>query len=46
MRPSNMRADPARPCITAVLDWEFTNATPAQLAADVPSWLLLEPPSA
>ncbi|KAG7292988.1 hypothetical protein NEMBOFW57_003033 [Staphylotrichum longicolle] len=45
MRPTNMLVDPETLRITAVLDWEFTNAMPAHLAADVPSWLLLKRPN-
>lgn len=30
--------------ITAVLDWEFTNAMPAQFSHDPPWWLLLADP--
>jgi len=40
LQPSNMLADPETLRITAVLDWEFTNAMPAQFAFDPPSWLL------
>ena len=36
-----MLADPETLRITAVLDWEFTNAMPAQFAFDPPWWLLL-----
>ncbi|PVH93238.1 hypothetical protein DM02DRAFT_604220 [Periconia macrospinosa] len=36
-----MLADPTSLRITAVLDWEFTYAAPAQFAYDPPSWLLL-----
>ncbi|KAF1970383.1 hypothetical protein BU23DRAFT_649967 [Bimuria novae-zelandiae CBS 107.79] len=39
--PTNMLADPKTLRITAVLDWEFTNAMPAQFAYDPPWWLLL-----
>lgn len=35
-RPANMLADPATLRITAVLDFEFTNAMPAQFAYDPP----------
>lgn len=45
MRPTNMLVDPETLRITAVLDWEFTNAMPAQFVADVPSWLLLKRPN-
>jgi hypothetical protein len=41
LQPSNMLADPDTLCITAVLDWEFTNAMPAQFTYDPPWWLLL-----
>jgi hypothetical protein len=39
-----MLADPETLQITAVLDFEFTNAMPAQYLYDVPSWLLLASP--
>ncbi|KAH6880136.1 phosphotransferase enzyme family protein-like protein [Thelonectria olida] len=42
--PFNMLADPETLKITAVLDFEFTNAMPAQYTYDVPSWLLLAAP--
>lgn len=42
--PFNMLADPMTLQITAVLDFEFTNAMPAQYLHDVPSWLLLASP--
>ncbi|KAM5342110.1 hypothetical protein ACJ41O_015141 [Fusarium nematophilum] len=42
--PFNMLADPETFKITAVLDFEFTNAMPAQYLHDVPSWLLLASP--
>ncbi|KAK7415186.1 hypothetical protein QQZ08_012414 [Neonectria magnoliae] len=42
--PFNMLADPNTLQITAVLDFEFTNAMPAQYLHDVPSWLLLASP--
>lgn len=41
LQPTNMLADPETLRITAVLDWEFTNAMPAQFAHDPPWWLLL-----
>lgn len=44
LRPANMRADPDTLRITAVLDFEFTNAMPAQFAHDPPWWLLLLAP--
>lgn len=44
MRPSNMLIDPETLCITAVLDFEFTNAFPAQFSYDPPWWLLLSGP--
>ncbi|KAK2751665.1 phosphotransferase enzyme family protein [Colletotrichum kahawae] len=44
MRPSNMLVDPDTLEITAVLDFEFTNALPAQYVYDVPWWLLLRRP--
>ncbi|UNI22779.1 hypothetical protein JDV02_008635 [Purpureocillium takamizusanense] len=43
-RPANMLADPDTLRITAVLDFEFTNAMPAQFADDPPWWLLLLAP--
>jgi hypothetical protein len=42
--PFNMLADPKTLKITAVLDFEFTNAMPEQYTYDVPSWLLLASP--
>ncbi|KAI1370797.1 hypothetical protein F4677DRAFT_344373 [Hypoxylon crocopeplum] len=44
LRPSNMLADPRTMRITAVLDFEFTNAMPAQFAYDLPWWLILGQP--
>ena len=41
MQPSNMLIDEDTLEITAVLDIEFTNITPAQFAYDPPWWLLL-----
>lgn len=41
LQPTNMLADPDTLRITAVLDFEFTNAMPAQFAYDPPWWLLL-----
>ena len=41
MQPSNMLADPETLRITALLDFEFTNAMPAQFTYDPPWWLLL-----
>lgn len=41
MQPSNMLVDPDTLRITAVLDFEFTNAMPAQFTYDPPWWLLL-----
>lgn len=41
LQPSNMLADPETLQITAVLDFEYTNAMPAQFAYDPPWWLLL-----
>lgn len=43
-RPANMLVDPKTMEITAVLDWEFTNAMPAQFSHDPPWWLLLADP--
>lgn len=45
LRPSNMLVNPETLRITAVLDFEFTNAMPAQYAYDLPWWLLLEHPA-
>ncbi|KAH7309056.1 kinase-like domain-containing protein [Stachybotrys elegans] len=44
LRPSNMLVDPDTLQITAVLDFEFTNAMPAQFTYDPPWWLLLSGP--
>ena len=44
LRPSNMLIDPDTLRITAVIDFEFTNAMPAQYSQDVPCWLLLRHP--
>lgn len=44
LRPSNMLIDPETLRITAVLDFEFTNAMPAQFTYDPPWWLLLSGP--
>lgn len=44
LRPANIRVDPDTFRITAVLDFEFTNAMPAQFAHDPPWWLLLLAP--
>ncbi|KAJ5158675.1 uncharacterized protein N7500_008326 [Penicillium coprophilum] len=44
MRPSNMLIDPKTLQITAVLDFEFTNAMPAEFTYDPPWWLLLSGP--
>lgn len=44
LRPSNMLVHPETLQITAVLDFEFTNAMPAQFTYDPPWWLLLSPP--
>ncbi|TQN64259.1 Altered inheritance of mitochondria protein 9 [Colletotrichum shisoi] len=43
-RPANILVDPETMQITAVLDWEFTNAMPAQFSHDPPWWLLLADP--
>jgi hypothetical protein len=40
-RPTNMLADPKSLPITAILDFEFSNALPAQFVYDPPWWLLL-----
>ena len=45
LRPTNMLVDLATLRITAVLDWEFTNAMPLQFVEDVPWWLLLWNPA-
>lgn len=45
LRPTNMLADPETFRITAVLDFEFSNAMPAQYVYDVPWWLLLQHPA-
>ena len=44
LRPSNMLIHPETLEITAVLDFEFTNAMPAQFTYDPPWWLLLSGP--
>ncbi|KAK0111011.1 hypothetical protein ONS95_001391 [Cadophora gregata] len=44
LRPSNMLVDPETMRITALLDFEFTNAMPAQFAYDLPWWLILQQP--
>ncbi|TPX14886.1 uncharacterized protein E0L32_004995 [Thyridium curvatum] len=44
LRPSNMLVHPQTLQITAVLDFEFTNAMPAQFTYDPPWWLLLSGP--
>ncbi|RSL38412.1 hypothetical protein CEP53_014892 [Fusarium sp. AF-6] len=44
LRPSNMLVHPVTFQITAVLDFEFTNAMPAQFTYDPPWWLLLSGP--
>jgi hypothetical protein len=44
LQPTNMLADPETLKVTAVLDFEFTNAMPAQFAYDPPWWLLLSGP--
>jgi hypothetical protein len=41
LQPSNMLADPDTLRVTAVLDFEFTNAMPAQFTYNPPWWLLL-----
>ncbi|KPA38624.1 hypothetical protein FLAG1_08537 [Fusarium langsethiae] len=45
LRPTNMLVNPKTLQITAVLDFEFTNAMPAQFANDLPWWLLLKQPA-
>jgi hypothetical protein len=45
LRPTNMVANLETLRITAVLDFEFTNAMPAQFAYDPPWWLLLKQPA-
>ncbi|RMZ91882.1 hypothetical protein DV736_g868, partial [Chaetothyriales sp. CBS 134916] len=44
-RPTNMLVDKDTLQITAVLDFEFTNAMPAQFAHEPPWWLLLKGPT-
>ncbi|KAH7317227.1 hypothetical protein BKA65DRAFT_515597 [Rhexocercosporidium sp. MPI-PUGE-AT-0058] len=44
LRPSNMLVNPETLCITALLDFEFTNTMPAQFTYDPPWWLLLSGP--
>ncbi|PYH69939.1 uncharacterized protein BO88DRAFT_481367 [Aspergillus vadensis CBS 113365] len=44
MRPLNMLIDPKTLQITAILDFEFTNAMPAAFSFDPPWWLLLSGP--
>ncbi|KAJ5382867.1 hypothetical protein N7517_000778 [Penicillium concentricum] len=44
MRPSNMLIDPETLQITVVLDFEFTNAMPAEFTYDPPWWQLLSGP--
>ncbi|CAI7583851.1 unnamed protein product [Penicillium glandicola] len=44
IRPSNMLIDPKTLQITAVLDFEFMNAMPAEFTYDPPWWLLLSGP--
>lgn len=45
LRPTNMLVKPETMRITAVIDFEFTNAMPAQFANDLPWWLLLKQPA-
>lgn len=45
LRPLNMLADPRTMCITALLDFEFTNVMPAQYAYDLPWSLILGHPA-
>ncbi|KAI9696489.1 MAG: hypothetical protein M1820_008117 [Bogoriella megaspora] len=44
LRPANMLVNPETLQITAVFDFEYTNAMPAQFAYDPPWWLLLAGP--
>ncbi|KID72035.1 uncharacterized protein G6M90_00g029280 [Metarhizium brunneum] len=44
MRPSNMLVNLETLQITAMLDFEFTNAMPAQFTYDPPWWLLISGP--
>ncbi|OQE38048.1 hypothetical protein PENCOP_c009G06016 [Penicillium coprophilum] len=44
MRPSNMLIGPETLQITAVVDFEFPNAMPAEFIYDAPWWLLLSGP--
>ncbi|CAG9994498.1 unnamed protein product [Clonostachys byssicola] len=46
LQPSNMLVDPETFQIKAVIDFEFTNAMPAQFTYDPPWWLLLSGPEA
>lgn len=42
LTPGNILVDPSTLKITAVIDWEFTYAAPAQFAASPPAWLLVK----
>lgn len=42
--PGNVLVDGSTLKITAVIDWEFCYAGPAQFLASPPKWLLLKPP--
>jgi hypothetical protein len=44
LRSANMIVDPDTMRVRAVIDWEFTNAMPAQFTHDPPWWLLLSDP--
>ncbi|KAJ5101917.1 hypothetical protein NUU61_004139 [Penicillium alfredii] len=44
MRPSNMLINPETFQITSILDFEFSNAMPAEFTYDPPWWLLLSGP--
>ncbi|KAI9742203.1 MAG: hypothetical protein M1818_004103 [Claussenomyces sp. TS43310] len=44
IRPANMLVDPETLQITAVIDWEYSYAAPAQYSQCPPPWLLLVSP--
>jgi aminoglycoside phosphotransferase (APT) family kinase protein len=44
LQPTNILIDPFTLQITGIIDWEFTNAMPAQFTHDPPWWLLLRGP--
>ncbi|GAQ41873.1 hypothetical protein AtubIFM56815_000503 [Aspergillus tubingensis] len=43
-RPSNVLIDPTTSHVSAVIDWEFTYAAPAEFTYVAPWWLLLQSP--